>query len=381
MRIRANHVISAVILVIAAVLLYALFTTQPSQGAAPGVSDGMQDGAPRISLASYTLDLGEISNDGPTKRWLDLTNKGGEPLRILSTQGSCPCVRAWVETNPIPSGETVKLYVEMDPFKISGFSCIEKTVSIRSNDPAQEIAVVNLPCTIEPEFEVVPPFLDFGNMAKGETAEQSLVVRQLEDEPPLEVTDIATTHGGVQGLEWRLAPIPAEDWAQPGHAEYRVTATITAEARPGPMRARAKIMTNVERLKNGVTTEAHALINASYRLQPGHQIRMVNAAPGQERAGRLTIEAENPIKVRDVKVSTDAFIAHLRPTDDPSTAFIDIDISGTAEEGRAWADLTFTIETDGRVLPETVSLRAYVRPAGDEEADRPEPIRVTPRNR
>lgn len=379
-RIRAKHVITLVILGVAGFMIYAVLAAGPDQ-TVPVAERSDPSGGPRLSLSSFTLNMGKISNDEPTTQTLDITNKGGEPLRIHSVQGSCPCVRAWPEVNPIPPGRTTPLHIEMDPFKISGFQCYEKSVSVRSNDPAQGVAVINVLCDIEPEFTVEPPIIEFGNVAKGETVEKPLLVRQIEDEPRLEVTQIKSRTPGDRGIEWRVEPVAEESWAAPNHAEYRIFAKITPSVRPGPLRDSVYIMTNVERLKNGLKTEARALINASYQLQPGHQIRMVNAQPGEKGAGRLTIEGQGPIKVRGVKVSTRDFVAHLKPSDRPETVFIDIDINESAKIGRAAADLTFTIETEDLTLPETVGLRAYIRSPGGDPADRPEPIRVTPRNR
>ena len=160
MRVRSSHIVGIVFLIIVAFVIVAALLDRDRETSSTGGAAASQ-GPPAIRLERDTLNMGVISNTEPTTMPFTVRNVGGQPLKILSASGSCPCTWVEVENPEAPPGGSTTLHVTMDPFQIAGFES-SKSVSVRSNDPARRVTVFKVICEIEPEFYIEPLSLDFG---------------------------------------------------------------------------------------------------------------------------------------------------------------------------------------------------------------------------
>ena len=108
---------------------------------------------PRIVIEPPFQDLGEVPQK-PLEVAYTVRNEGGSPLVIEKISTSCGCTRAEMEQSTLAPGEAVTLRVVLDPVEDNLYGDILRMVYIRSNDPENPEAEVELRVTIlKPEGE------------------------------------------------------------------------------------------------------------------------------------------------------------------------------------------------------------------------------------
>ncbi len=93
--------------------------------------------APRLQLASTSMDFGRIAKDASVSREVSVTNTGKKELLIKAVQGNCSCVMASAVKSALKPGEstTVKVTFNSKDRKATQ----NKAVTIYSNDPQNPV--------------------------------------------------------------------------------------------------------------------------------------------------------------------------------------------------------------------------------------------------
>ena len=89
---------------------------------------------PVMTLASTTVDYGEISKGSDPLRSVEFTNTGNAPLIIKHAKGSCGCTVPNWPKEPILPGETSQIEIRYDTKRVGP---IRKTVRITTNEGDQ----------------------------------------------------------------------------------------------------------------------------------------------------------------------------------------------------------------------------------------------------
>ncbi len=362
MKIRSSHIIIVGGTAVFAFILFAVMRERSQESDTSALSTPQSQG-PRIFIANRTIDMGTISNRQPTDITTEISNQGSAVLEIGPIQGSCPCIKATLDMQAIPPGQSAKLTITMDPFHISGFECYEKSISFNTNDPSLPIVIIQVPCKITPEFTLEPQALAFGEINKGDNLEQTILVRQA-DTLPLEMKGVELSSQGIKGVELSYAARPKETWSAPDKAEYLITAKLTPEVRPGDLFAGIRILTNIERLKSGVMTSLTGKVNTFYRVSPGYVIRLQQIEPGQQDAGVITIESDEPVSLSDAVSTASNVSVRILAQEDPKKASIALDIKPDAQRGPIRGEVTFSVHGPDKAVPDFLVLQGYVGAVG-----------------
>jgi len=140
-----------------------------------------------LSLASFaqpkleivggdTYNWGQVSpKDSPLKAKIKLKNSGNQTLNIENVKPTCGCTTAPLDKNILQPGETATLDVTLNV--TSRNQEVSKSIRITSNDPAQNLKVLQLKANVVVELEIGPtPYFVFKDMEVGKEAEASLVI-------------------------------------------------------------------------------------------------------------------------------------------------------------------------------------------------------------
>jgi len=342
MKLRSNHII---VLVGLAIFLFVVAVALRDRGSQSEEDGGRADASsrePRIELETDHLDMGVISNKGPSSVQLEVRNTGGAPLEILSLAGSCPnCISATLETPVIRPGASTTMTVIMNPFYIPGFET-SKSISITSNDPGRRIVVLPVVCQVEPEFSIEPEAFTFGDVQKGQTVEQTMILRQVGDDSVV-IENILVNPPPIPGLEFEHHPLPEADWQDPGKPEHAITARIHPEIPLGELGVVFRIMTNIERLDTGLASTVTATVHSFYSVEPQQLLQLGTVNPGQKEVATVVVRGDTPISVNEIDFSVDSLTAHVRSDDDPTIQYIDVSVADAAREGRIRGELTFRV--------------------------------------
>ncbi|HNT89318.1 MAG TPA: DUF1573 domain-containing protein, partial [Candidatus Hydrogenedentes bacterium] len=146
---------------------------------------------PRIEVETTELHVGTIPNAGLFETRLAVYNRGKAPLRLSDVRTNCACSQGRIpeSSRVVPPGGEGVIEVMVDPRRIVGFHS-RKTLTLFSNDPEQSRVRIDVVADVDPEFEVIPAEVEFGEVEKGEVVSRTVLVRQRQEEP-LEITDVA----------------------------------------------------------------------------------------------------------------------------------------------------------------------------------------------
>lgn len=107
------------------------------------------DPPPKIAIQPATFDWGEVANDEAVTQAFDVENTGGQPLKIQGLSTSCGCTTAEIDERRVPPSEATTLRVTFDPTTHPDMEGdVVRAVYLRTNDPSQSEAVLELRATV-----------------------------------------------------------------------------------------------------------------------------------------------------------------------------------------------------------------------------------------
>lgn len=96
---------------------------------------------PEIKLEKTVHDFGTVEKDAPTKVTIKVSNPGLEPLVLTDVKGSCQCTVPEWPKEPIAPGSSAEITIKYNSSRIGP---INKSVTVRSNDPDQPVLVIRI---------------------------------------------------------------------------------------------------------------------------------------------------------------------------------------------------------------------------------------------
>ena len=205
--------------------------TDARQVESPGLIDPNVEYPAKIELETNQLDMGYIPLGEPTSTEVLIHNRGKEPLKMGNIKTSCACTTGKMENNIIAPGETGKLIVTVDPSKFAGVE-VTKVLTIYSNDPVDTQLFLAVKSTISGELIMSAENFDFGTIKAGESATQSIIVKQTRPET-VAVKEIIYPQGSHDSITVSVKEVPASEWENPEHAEHELIAQIGPDLEPG----------------------------------------------------------------------------------------------------------------------------------------------------
>jgi len=348
------------------------------RGTQPPVTGEASDVPQMVVEPTGLLDVGVIPNEGIFHCEIKVHNRGGALLEITRVSSTCGCTHASIDqaAKKIPPGGASTINIAIDPARIHGFES-NKTVTIMSNDPKNARADVAVLAKIDPEFQIDPPELDLGEVPKGTPCERTILFRQLADEPITiaEVTQEDQRNSFVISFEKR----PETEWVTPGKAEYLIAVKVDEEASPGSLNTSLTIASTCKRLQK-FRYPVKGVVTSFYKVDPQVVFLVRDPSPKKtETSKTITITADRPFEIADLRPSLDGLLAVARPGTVPNSAAIELTLKpDVGAPGRRNATLAFTIKSGQEALKERVNVRIMspqfsAPPARLPSAPRPSP--------
>lgn len=313
-------------------------------------------GAPMIDVQPATqLDMGIVQRDAPTTKAVVVSNKGQSTLEIMSVRTSCGCTAAKIDQNKklIPPGGQADIEVTVDPLKITGFES-RKTLTINSSDPARPRIDLEVLAKIDPEFEIIPATIDFGQVRKGATPTQVMRLRQLMNEP-FELSDLKLTSKDIKAS---FVKVPEDQWKAPGKVEYDVTVSLAEQAPLGTFSGRFALQTNCKRM-HSYWCSVKAEITSFYKLIPNRPLLLrPNPKSPAPQTATVTIMGDRPYEIVSIEPS-DLLTATSRPGEGPNTNVVEVALKNGPVPGQRSENVVVTLKADDEVVKENLMVRVY----------------------
>jgi len=372
MRIRPAYVVIVVVAAIGAFVLYAALSSRggPDQGLGTPSSqssggamlppvDVNQDLVPVLDIGMDTFDAGLLPNDTITTKTIPVKNTGRKKLVIRQITTTCACTTGKITPMEIMPGATATMEITIEPDRILGFYS-EKLLTILSNAPASPMKELVVKAHIEPEFEVEPEVLEFGEVPKGAPAQRQAVLRQVGEEP-IELLGVEPIDKKDKSCSFTFAKRPEAEWRTPGKPEYLITAALEPIAPIGKYSKSFVIETTCRRVGR-YRLQLDATVTGFYKLNEKEIAFTWNRArPLDGPVGALLVAADRPVEIVDARVSGELFIVKTAPGPRPNTVAIELYINGAPDAGRRDEELTFAVKgEDGALLPNVVPVRGTI---------------------
>ena len=356
---------------------------------APSTEEGLvppmakADEVPRIELdPAGDVNMGTIRNDGNTTMEIKVHNKGKAPLKITKITTGCGCTQAKMEEKDktIAPGAFSPLGITINPAKIaSGFES-RKSVTLNSNDPATPALKFDVIVKVNPEYLLEPAQVAFGTVEKGKPHEQTLLLRQLTEEP-IEIKNI-TSMARNQSLELSQELRPKEQWLDANKAEYNIKVKLADYVPLGPFSGRFTILTSYKR-RAEIPVTVTATVTSWYSITPARML-VLRQVPGmgQEDQAKAVITADRPFEITDLQPTIEGLIAEVQPGENPNSKVLHLSLDATAKPRGKIEYLNFNIKSGEEVMKEVLEVR--VIPAavpGSPDAKGPRPLFNRPRAR
>lgn len=381
MRVRSGHLILLAGVALAAMLGFVflsvggppvstqaapeLTATVPPQGTDPAL-------APALALDGDKIDVGTVSNKEPTRRPVRVRNTGRAPLHLREIKTSCVCTVGHLPEGGLtisPQSEGT-FDVEIFPARIPGFEATRK-LTIYSNDPRRPQFEFEVTSHVDPEYSLTPAELDFGVVSKGAEAKLTMRLRQLRDEP-VEVKEINTfgpqkkgSDGTMHADDFIFTVIrrPEDQWAAPGKAEYDLGVALSPTIPAGTLdNKKLFVVTNVARVPS-LPVMLKGNVTAPYTLKPAPPMKLnirADASTGIFAPVYAEINAEAPVSIEDIAVSSPSIEAVAKPGDTPNQARVRVTVLESAPAGAIEEEVRFSAVINGQKYTERVGVRSFV---------------------
>ncbi|HQH52205.1 MAG TPA: DUF1573 domain-containing protein [Candidatus Hydrogenedentes bacterium] len=372
MRIRPAYVIILIVIALGAFVIYAALSgrdapgsgtvarpSKPSDiGMLPPV-DVNQEFVPIIEVETDTFDMGTIPNSEPTTKTMTVKNAGREKLVVREITTTCACTTGKLASMEIGAGETTTMEITVDPDRVSGFLS-EKRLTIMCNAPNAPMKNVDVIARIDPEFETEPNVLDFGEVEKGQTPQRQLVLRQVGNEP-IELLDVKKMDQADKGVSLTYSKRPESDWKTPGKPEFLITATLEPWIPIGEYSQPFVMTTSCKRVPR-YRQFVKATVKAFYELSLKQIVFTWHASQSKDApAGSVTVQADRPFDMLDIKVTGEDFIVKTAPGPTPNSTIIEVYLTEKSTPGRKNEKLTFSVKTpDGIPLPNIIPVSGTI---------------------
>ncbi len=131
--------------------------------------------APKISFENTQVDFGTLGQGKSVDLVYRFRNTGDQELTIGNIHTSCGCTNATALKRTLRPGEASEIRAKFNSGSFRGK--ITKTITVETNDPGNRAVQLTVVGYVKPSVEVFPQSVNFGNLKKGRTFQQTVVVK------------------------------------------------------------------------------------------------------------------------------------------------------------------------------------------------------------
>lgn len=286
-------------------------------------------------------DFGPVPRGAKVRHNFEFTNSTGEIVSILDVRASCGCTTGRALTNTLQPGQTGVIEAEMDTRNFVGVKATTLIVTLVDARGRQSEARLGVRSNILSDTVLNPGSLDFGVLARGQSAQLTLTIDRLA------------------GTDWRIERMYAtrriheyvdaslqQTYRNAQGIGYRLTAGIKPDAPVGLLREEIRLVTNDPEtpvVPVMVTVEIRGRLAVSPSLLA---LGTVSSAGGPVQA-RVVVRGAAPFRITAIEGNGDGFQLAAASEDAPRTVHI-LAMSFQPDQSPLRGDLkrTFRVVTD-----------------------------------
>lgn len=207
-----------------------------------------------VDFGMEKFDFGLARQGDILEHTFEMIAGGSSPLRIRQASPTCGCTvgEVFVEGDdgvpvpyslgsPIEPGKKVSITAKLNTTTKRNRTQVR--INVYHNDPVG-MTQLALTADIEPFITATPPFLNFGDIKRGETRQQTIDIRTARGELVMLTPNSTRNIPMPSGLSIDLVPVNASDGGKSGHWQAKVT--IGMDALEGSLGYQLSLLTDVE---------------------------------------------------------------------------------------------------------------------------------------
>jgi len=277
---------------------------------------------PRIQLAEREHDFGNISQYTQNVHVFTFTNAGTAPLKISNVHASCGCTGTLLSSETIQPGESGELKVT---FNSGSFKDkVRKTISFKTNDPANETVVLTITANVIADVLVRPQHLKFGRINVGEAP--VLTAKVLS--PSGKKFTVVSAEPTLNFIKTEIVP-PGED---DGAGEHLIRISIDGTPPTGSFQGSVNILTSLD-TKAPLSVVFSGYVRKRTELIPPKLFFGV-VRPGERPTRSITVVANSWEGLKVEKVAAPAGFTAAAHEEEPGKRWrVDVSINGDIPAG------------------------------------------------
>ncbi len=258
-----------------------------------GALAGVAAASPILHVSSRSIDFGRIDQFQQVREMVLLRNDGTSPLRILKVDSDCGCTAGALGDSVVAPGREVSMEISFSSRDYQGPQ--EKSVTIKTNDPAEPTVRISVRADVVPYVKVSSERIRFPTVKKGQGAGEKI---RFSAEKGFGLT-IASVGDGGEFVTTRVERDP-----DPKEEAYWLHVDLKTDAPAGPFRKQIDVETG-GRLKRTF----HVIVTGqiqSYFILRGEPRVVIPAVPkGQSSVAEalITCEGNKPYELLAVETS------------------------------------------------------------------------------
>lgn len=275
-------------------------------------------------------DFGMVARGVKVHHPFLLTNRTGEPITIVSIRASCGCTSGKANMTTVAPGQTATVDAEMDTRNFTAKKATTLFVSLMSATGNEAEVRLAVSAYILSDIVLNPGTIDFGSVARGQTAERALTIERI-GAPAWQVTRMLS---GCKAIDATMI----ETSRSTTQVTYRLAVTLKPDAPAGVLRDEIRVMTN-DPESPSIPVQVTGQVRGELTPYPSVlALGKVTSAAGAQ--GRFMIRGARHFRVMSVEGNTDGF--KLAAADTESKTLHVLNVTYTPAEGSTRGDLVHT---------------------------------------
>lgn len=236
--------------------------------------------------AIISHDFGTVPAGTLLQHTFTITNIYDVPMQVVYVRKSCSCLEAFPPLGTIPPNETAEFKVTMDANKFKGPNA--QTFNVTFGPNFVSTATIQVKANARADVQLAPGQVNFGVVAQGAKASQTVTVRYTGRQRDWKITGVAPSAGPFDVT----IEEPGNKWF---NSEFRVTVALKPNAPSGQVSGTVQLQTN-DSTAPLVPISVSAVVQAPLTVAPA-KAKFARVTVGQTATQRIMIRAAKPFKV------------------------------------------------------------------------------------
>ena len=181
-----------------------------------------QDKAPAIVFDAPAKDFGKVLQGETITHVFGFTNKGTTTLEILGVEPSCGCQAASLSSRKVRAGQSGQIEVTVETGGLTGV--VDKSVTIRTNDPRQPSVSLSIRAEVQPEITVSSASIYFETVPNRKEVTKEIIITI----PAERSIKILSAESSDESVAVKVEPVPESNGKR-----IKLTATQKPDGKTG----------------------------------------------------------------------------------------------------------------------------------------------------